>query len=226
MLRSEFYRELEQARKLNDAEKAVLRERIVHIESERAREEGRRIQIENQLGIISTDLTTTRKNAADRVAEAERAMKAAREEMELSLVSIDRLEKELAATRGALAEVTVESSVLVFDDIFFAAGKKEVAREDMDRLKEKMDLLRSADQISIVGYTDDREPGFGFDLGSARASAVAGFLRSELFVASRKINVLSRGSEDPKELNTSAESRARNRRVEIIALWKPRPRSE
>lgn len=219
MLRSEFYRQLEEARKLCETEKAVFRERIVSIESQRAREEGRRIQLETQLGIASGDVVELRKRLAESSELAARDAAAARQELELLITSVDRLERELTTTRAALARYEAESTVLLFDDIFFEAGSSSVSNEDKARLKAAQDELRRADQISVVGFTDNRERGFGYGLGAARAGAVAAYLRRNTFVTA-PINVISRGADDPKNPNATVEGRARNRRVEIIAVYK------
>jgi len=75
--------------------------------------------------------------------------------------------------------------------------------------------------VRIVGHTDDQALGGGGQfkdnqaLSVARAQAVANLLKGALTDASR-ITVEGRGSSEPIAANSSADGRARNRRVEVL----------
>lgn len=229
MLRSEYYRGLEEARRTGEAEKQAIRERLIGLQAELAREEGRRIQVEDEAARLRRDLVAAEARLDSATAVAVVDARAGRSELEMAIVNIQRLESELETLRASHERVTAElaavraeqgreTTTVVIDDLAFAAGSSRLTTRESARLRTRAVQLMGADHVSIIGYTDDREARAPIALAAQRAAEVAAWLRSTLGIPAERITVVARGASDPRVPNTTAESRARNRRVEIIAV--------
>ncbi len=231
MLRSEYYRGLEEARRTGEAEKQAIRERLIGLQAELAREEGRRLQVEEEAARLRRDLVAAEARLDSVTTVAVVDAQAGRSEVEMAIVNVRRLESELETMRvshdrvvAELAAVRAEqerqreTTTVVIDDLAFGAGSSRLTPREAARLKERTLALLGADHVSVIGYTDDREARAPIALAAQRAAEVAAWLRSTLGVPSERITVVSRGASDPRVPNTTPESRARNRRVEIIAV--------
>jgi type VI secretion system protein ImpK len=109
----------------------------------------------------------------------------------------------------------------------FASGEARVLPEFMTVARRIADVIQAEKgPVRIVGYTDDqavRRNGSFRDnqtLSIARAEAVAALIRPALTQDDRLV-VGGRGSDEPITDNTTAEGRARNRRVEILITREP-----
>ncbi len=222
MLRSEYYRALDEQRQTAAAEKETLRERITGIQSDLAREEGRRIQVENEAEDLRRNLLATRSRLDERTAQAERDAAAARKEMETVLLSIERLKEELATAQAALARRDAEiadlrapreTSTVLLPDVAFARNSSALAQAQKDRVRALADALTQASYLSVVGHAEPTERGNAWTLSAQRASEVAAYLASQLRLSPAKITVVGRGTE-----GLAAAGAAPNRRVEIIAI--------
>lgn len=231
MLRSEYYRGLEEARRTSEAEKQAIRERLIGLQAELAREEGRRIQVEGEAERLRRDLARAEARIDSITAASLVESRAGRSELELALANIQRLEVELETTRAARDRIAAdldalraeeaarrETTTVVLDDLAFAAGSSRLVPREAERLRARAAVMAAAEHISIIGYTDDREARNPVLLGAQRAAEVATWIRSQLSVPADRITIVSRGAADPRVPNTTAESRARNRRVEVIAV--------
>lgn len=131
------------------------------------------------------------------------------EPMQLGMVSVE------AISRG-LAE---EGRIAVYD-ILFDTGSSEVRPESAPALQVIADYLNaSRDQrVLVVGHTDSVG---GFDLNVAlatdRAKAVVEQLVTEYRVSRDQLKAYGVGPAAPLRSNATAEGRALNRRVEIVA---------
>lgn len=224
MLRSEFYRQLEEQHKLSETEKAVLRERMAGIEAERAREEGKRLELERENESLrgnAVDLTLARRRLDEALQQAESTAASFHAEKELQQTDINRLQSELDATRASLEEekASRETSVVVFDDILFAPGAKTLSREQVERIKVAEDKLQGAEHITVAGHTDDRERGHGIELAASRAAAVVKVLREMLGASGDHFTVIARGEDQPRDASGTTEARTKNRRVEVVAIF-------
>lgn len=150
--------------------------------------------------------------------------------------------QQLAASlRDSLTQVQAEKSVLVDqlnevvtisipDEIMFKSGQVMI----LDTMVPTLEAIRDACapypewEISVEGYTDSQKiwPDFqevwptNWELGAARASAVARYLTNQLDMAADRFAVVSYGPFHPVGDNTTAEGRAQNRFVKIT-LHKP-----
>lgn len=229
MLRSEYYRGLEEARRTAEAEKQAIRERLAGLQAELSREEGRRLQVEDEAERLRRDLVRVEARLDSVTAASVVEARSGRSELEMALLNIQRIESELETTRASRdaavaelarmrAEAARETTTVVIDDLAFGSGAARISTREAARLRERAEVLKAAEHVSIIGYTDDREARAPVALGAQRAAAVAEWLRTELDIPAERITVVSRGAADPRVPNTTAESRARNRRVEVIAV--------
>jgi chemotaxis protein MotB len=115
-------------------------------------------------------------------------------------------------------------------DILFDRGNVELNDDARQMLSEFAQVLKSREtnnlKIMVVGHTDkragNREPmdeprDDHFQVSSARAVAVANFLRAE-GIGEERIGVAGLGSSQPIASNASPYERQRNRRVEIFLV--------
>ncbi len=226
MLRSEFYRELEAERKLAETEKAVLRERMAGVESERARQEGRVLALERENETLrenAVELVNTRRTLDATLAEAERAAGVSRQDMDNLQVEIDRMKLELEAVRYELVRerASRETSIVVFDDLLFAPGARGLSAEQVQRIRIAEEKLKSSAHITVAGHSDNKERGHGIELSAARAAAVVKVLREMLGVSGDHFTVIARGEDVPRDASGTKEALAANRRVEVVAIFRP-----
>jgi len=102
----------------------------------------------------------------------------------------------------------------------FDFNKSTIKPDGKRRLDDVVRLMRDNPNLRIVavGHTDSvGSDAYNMKLGQKRASAVADYLLSE-GVSPSRVDVRSEGESRPVASNSTAEGRAENRRVEIIAL--------
>ena len=101
----------------------------------------------------------------------------------------------------------------------FDFNKAQIKPEGKRRLDDVVRLMRDNPNLRIeaVGHTDSvGSDAYNMKLGERRARAVADYLVAE-GVSPSRIDVRSLGESRPVASNATAEGRAENRRVEIIA---------
>jgi len=102
----------------------------------------------------------------------------------------------------------------------FDFNKSTIKPDGKRRLDDVVRLMRDNPNLRVVavGHTDSvGSDAYNMKLGQKRAQAVADYLLSE-GVSPSRIDVRSEGESRPVASNATAEGRAENRRVEIIAL--------
>ena len=186
---------------------------------------------------LASDLEKTQKRATrlDRDLEAERqareaaaAALAAREAQLAKMQStydelVGDLESEVSAGQIEIQRLREGIRLNVDDDVLFASGSAELDAVGRDVLERVADRLKGLDDfIEVRGHTDDR-PIRGnlarrypsnWELAGARAARVVRLLE-ERGIPGDRLAVVSRGPNDPRASNDTAEGRARNRRIEI-----------
>ena len=122
--------------------------------------------------------------------------------------------------------------IILTGDLLFSLGESELSREARASLQKVVSFIQHTPyMINVVGHTDNlpmRSSRFisNWELSVARASSVARFLIDEIHMAPNQFVVSGYSSYRPIVPNTTAENRAKNRRVEIIIskrLPKPLP---
>jgi outer membrane protein OmpA-like peptidoglycan-associated protein len=101
----------------------------------------------------------------------------------------------------------------------FDFNKAAIKPEGQRRLDDVVRLMRDNPNLRIeaVGHTDSvGSDAYNLKLGERRAKSVADYLTGQGVSASR-IDIRSEGKDRPVASNSTAEGRAENRRVEILA---------
>lgn len=109
----------------------------------------------------------------------------------------------------------------IADNLLFASGQAELMYEGMVLISQLTDILQQfPGEISVEGHTDNipintaRFPS-NWELSSARAISVLLFLEQE-GIADTRMRAIGYADTRPLQPNDSAQSRAGNRRVELI----------
>lgn len=126
------------------------------------------------------------------------------------------------ALQGVDATPGTEGLTLrIADNLLFASGQAELMYEGMVLISQLTEILQQfPGEISVEGHTDNipintaRFPS-NWELSSARAISVLLFLEQE-GIADTRMRAIGYADTRPLQPNDSAESRAGNRRVELI----------
>lgn len=139
----------------------------------------------------------------------------------------------LARSHDAVRESNLDNvEVALLDDqsvkvsvqgpLFFAPGQADL-RPDVTHFLDRLAQIikQTPYDIHVVGHTDDRAINTGrfpsnWELSVLRASRVARYLIGAGGIDPSRFMVIGRGKFEPVSANTDAQSRALNRRVEII----------
>jgi chemotaxis protein MotB len=112
--------------------------------------------------------------------------------------------------------------IILTGDLLFALGESELSEDARSLLQKIIEVVQHTPyMINIVGHTDNlpmRSNRFisNWELSVARASTVARFFIEEMDMNPNQFVVSGYSSYRPIVPNTTAENRAKNRRVEII----------
>ena len=112
--------------------------------------------------------------------------------------------------------------IILTGDLMFDVGQSDISESARNSLVKVASVIRDTPyMINVVGHTDNtpmRSNRFSsnWELSLARASTVARYLIDEIGMDSNQFVVSGYSSYRPVQPNTTAENRARNRRVEII----------
>lgn len=112
--------------------------------------------------------------------------------------------------------------IILTSDLLFALGASELSAEARQSLEKIAAAIRYTPyMINVVGHTDNipmRSSTFrsNWELSVARASSVARYLIEEVGMEPNQFVVSGYSSYRPIAPNTTADNRAKNRRVEII----------
>jgi type VI secretion system protein ImpK len=136
------------------------------------------------------------------------------------------LKPEIDAGLVVVRDEADRSVVTLKGDGLFASAATEVRGGYIDVIRRIAAAMNNVSgQIQVIGYSDNvpiRSARFAsnFELSLARARSVQTLLQQQLAQPSR-VKAEGRGESNPLVPNTSAENRARNRRVEITLLVAP-----
>lgn len=144
-------------------------------------------------------------DAANRAAEA--AQTDATSALELA-------EAADGAARKLVYEVVLSEAQGNFG--FGATQLNDAMKAELDQVVERLKASSEGVYLEIEGHTDSTgEAGVNQIVGLRRAEAVRDYLHEQHGVALRKMNVVSRGEDEPVAPNNTREGRAQNRRVVI-----------
>lgn len=115
-------------------------------------------------------------------------------------------------------------TISIMDNILFASGKAVLSEQSKPILNKMAQLLKTLpNDIRIEGHTDNvpiSTPDFpsNWHLSIARATNTAYFLMNDLGLNQERVAVVGNSEFKPLAENDRAESRALNRRVDIVIL--------
>jgi chemotaxis protein MotB len=151
-----------------------------------------------------------------------------------SISEIYQESKRRLGTKGMDAFATVELTkdkavrILLTSDLLFDTGRAELKSEAKAVLEKVAAIIHETPyMVNLVGHTDDvpihtEQFPTNWELSTARACAVARFLIEEMQLPASRFYISGHAHNQPLRPNDSEESRALNRRVEII-ITKERP---
>jgi flagellar motor protein MotB len=143
------------------------------------------------------------------------------------------LEQALAGPLAAGRVTLIDGRIGIRGSVLFALNSDQLQPEGRDVLKSLAGpltgYLKARDEILMVsGFTDDRQVRDGnrqfadnWELSAERALTVTRSLIAE-GVPATSVFAAAFGSEQPVAANTDEDGRARNRRVEIAPIPKPK----
>lgn len=144
---------------------------------------------------------------------------------------LSQAQQELAELRGQgqsdFVNPHVGERVTLSTDVVFASGRAELSdagQREVRRIAQRIASEYPNGKVLVYGHTDN-DPirrtrnlwADNLDLSANRAMAVTRALR-EAGIAADRIETIAMGQASPAVANSSAENKARNRRVEVYIL--------
>jgi len=171
--------------------------------------------------------TAAAAESAKASAEAAKAVEVARVKQSYEDLTAG-LKSEISAGEIKITQLQGKLTVNLVDRILFDSGKAEVKGDGRKVLAKLGDILNTVKDknIRIEGHTDNK-PITGellakypsnWELSTARATAVARFLQDSAKVDASRLVATGYGEFHPVAGNDTPESRALNRRIEIVLV--------
>jgi outer membrane protein OmpA-like peptidoglycan-associated protein len=201
-----------------EAQEARLLVATTSEEAQRAMEEKETAQQKEAESARAAQLSAEEADQARRLADS-RASEAefARREADLASQQVTSLTRQL---ENLQLRETESGVVVTLGDVLFASGQAQLVEGGRSSLEEVVDLLQTEPdkKIRVEGHTDSMgDADANLLLSEQRAQAVREALIS-LGVASERVSALGMGEDFPIASNEDEDSRARNRRVDVILL--------
>lgn len=134
----------------------------------------------------------------------------------------ERLKENLEKDNPQLnVRVTDNGVAISLPDLFFDTDSAKLNKQAKESLEKIAQLLKTTDSkhVRVRGHTDSTgDETYNQQLSEKRAERVAEFLIDSADLNPDGISYDGKGAKDPVAENSTAEGRARNRRVEIILL--------
>jgi chemotaxis protein MotB len=191
------------------AERDSLRNRVDEITEEKEAAARRNTALEWEIAALRTETEADRQKLES---SYEGLLSSLREEVDQKTVEIQRY-------RNAL-------TINIMNHIFFDSGKADIKKDGFSVLDRIASIVKELPEkiVKIEGHTDDVPIGArlqakyptNWELGAARASAVARYFTGTHKIDPSRIVTVSYAFYRPLVPNTSAANRARNRRIEIV----------
>lgn len=198
---------------------SIRKQSIENARLERALGEGRSL-LEKQVAdydTLSNKLEEARALAQELAAEKKNA---AQTQQSLE----DEMRKALESKDVTISELRGRLTVNILDQVLFDSGEA-VLKPEGERILEKIASVLTQHtnrQIHVIGHTDDvpirRKFASNWELSAARSLAAVRFLQERAGVDPRHLGALGYGEFHPIAPNTTAEGRAKNRRIEVVIL--------
>ena len=136
----------------------------------------------------------------------------------------DEMRKALESKDVTISELRGKLTVNILDQVLFDSGEAELKPEGQKILAQIAGVLGQYTnrQIHVIGHTDDvpirRRFPSNWELSTARATAAVRFLQETAGIDPRRLGAVGYGEFHPIAPNTTAEGRAKNRRIEVVIL--------
>ncbi len=201
-----------------DAEMARLEAEKLRLQSLARAEETERAQQEAADAIALSELSTAEADLAKKLAKAQATEAAlARKEADLAFAAADSLRLQL---QSLTATTDSRGQVMTLSGDSFASGQSQLRPEARANLQRVVEFVGKypGKSVLIEGHTDSQgSANLNQVLSQRRAEAVREALIQD-GVGAARLTAVGIGKDRPIADNTSAEGRARNRRVEIVVL--------
>ena len=111
----------------------------------------------------------------------------------------------------------------VGQDIMFDTDKAQIRLAGEEKLQKVAENIKKRTngqaKIRVFGFTDSRAgKDYNLELGKERAKAVEDWLTNQGGFDASRIEVISKGQQEPVATNETAAGRQQNRRVEIVVV--------
>jgi chemotaxis protein MotB len=191
------------------AERDALQSRVNEINAEKDSVARKNAELEREIASLRTETETDREKMESTY---EGLLSSLREEVDQKTVEIQRY-------RNAL-------TINIMNHIFFDSGKADIKKDGFSVLDRIASIVKELPEkiVKIEGHTDDVPIGTrlkskyptNWELGAARASAVARYFTGAHKIDPSRIVTVSYAFYRPLVPNTSSANRAKNRRIEIV----------
>ncbi len=167
---------------------------------------------------LTVDMTVSSEADAEAIHERVNGARASFDRFPFATITVDAppVEEEITALQAEFETLSVE----IQENVTFAVGSdvlNDTATETLDKVVDVMNLY-TLPVVEISGHTDDQgNDANNLALSDARAAAVRQFL-VDAGVDGERVQSIGEGETEPIDSNDTAEGRANNRRVELIAL--------
>lgn len=140
----------------------------------------------------------------------------------------DEMRSQLESKDVTISKLQGKLTVNILDRVMFDSGEAVLKPDGEDVMRKIADILKEHPQLSIhvVGHTDNvpirlsthSRFASNWELSTARALAAVHFLTEQAGVDPRRLGAVGYGEFRPVADNTTAEGRAKNRRIAITIL--------
>lgn len=139
---------------------------------------------------------------------------------------VGKLEEEIQRGEVKISELKGKLTVNVVDKILFDSGQAALKPEGIKVLQQIGDILKSAvdKDIQVEGHTDNvpirgtlaQTYPTNWELSTARATTVLHFLQDQADISGERLSAVGYGEYHPIATNSTADGRAKNRRIQIV----------
>ena len=172
------------------------------------------------------------KGLAEKLAESQARIAELEKEKEAVLQSQHSLEDEMRAALESrdvtISQLQGKLTVNILDRVMFDSGEAQLKPDGAAELRKVASILTQHPglKIHVIGHTDNvpirasarsRFPS-NWELSTTRATAAVRFLSEQVGIDPRRMGAVGYGEFRPVADNTTAEGRAKNRRIAITIL--------
>ncbi len=197
-------------------------ESTLHTEMQKLRDE--EVELEQKLASSRKH----QKRLEVQLAEGDKMLAQLIEERKEGFVELDKVKRELSSGLEKYSGVSFEErgdavAIILQNVVTLKSGKVSIREAALPVLGELAKILKTfpANRLKITGHTDDIPVKLSYpsnwELSAARALAIVHYLE-DAGIDPARMSAVGHGEYMPRGTNTTAEGRAKNRRVEILVM--------